>query len=124
MDILRPALTSSAARTADRKARRNATPGGERARQRRHNLSATLRRHNVTMDEYLHQLDAQNGTCAICGSETVGAMGVSTRRLCIDHDHGDEHFRALLCDLCNRLLGIVSDSTEWLQAAILYLQTH
>jgi hypothetical protein len=124
MDKFRPALTSSAARTADREARRNATPGGARARSRRHNLSATLRRHNVTMDEYLRQLEAQNGTCAICGSETVGTIGVSIRRLCIDHDHGDEHFRALLCDPCNRLLGVANDSIELLQAAILYLQTH
>ena len=88
-----------------------------RVHQDRHNLNATLRKLNVTMDDYLHQLVAQNGLCAICADDPPV-------RLCIDHDHSDDHFRGLLCHRCNRVLGAAEDSIELLQAAILYLQTH
>lgn len=50
--------------------------------------------------------------CAICGREA---------KLKIDHSHQDGAFRGMLCDRCNRGLGLFGDSPETLIAASEYL---
>lgn len=52
--------------------------------------------------------------CAICGT--------STRRLCWDHDHGNNKARGWLCYACNTAIGKLGDSPEILEAAASYLR--
>jgi hypothetical protein len=62
-------------------------------------------------------LDSQNGCCAICGykfGQKIGDMKV-------DHCHSTNVVRGLLCDLCNRGLGMFRDQTNRLSKAIEYL---
>src|SRR3989442_9160388 len=56
-------------------------------------------RYGVTDAEYQAMLQRQNGLCAICGK-------TQTRQLCLDHDHETGQVRGLLCDRCNRALGV------------------
>ena len=42
-----------------------------------------------------------SGACESCGS--------TSRRLCIDHEHGKEKPRGLLCHNCNTALGLLKD---------------
>lgn len=62
-------------------------------------------------------LDRQNGCCAICGyrfEQKVGDMKV-------DHDHDTGAVRGLLCDKCNRGIGMLQDNPEFLCNAAEYL---
>lgn len=62
-------------------------------------------------------LDAQNGGCAICGYK----FGQKTGDMKVDHDHKTGAVRGLLCDLCNRGLGMFRDSQDNLTKAVSYL---
>ena len=65
------------------------------------------------------RLKVQDGRCAICGSPPS-----QRKALCVDHDHVNKKLRGLLCDSCNRAIGLLKDSTETLQKAIDYLNKH
>jgi hypothetical protein len=74
-------------------------------------------RYNLEPQHKAALLDAQNGGCAICGykfEQKVGDMKV-------DHDHKTGAVRGLLCDLCNRGLGMFRDNQDNLTKAISYL---
>lgn len=81
-------------------------------RHRRHNMK---RRYGITVEAYDLLLDAQGGTCAICGSPPVG------RRLCVDHNHDTNSVRGLLCDSCNNGLGRFRDDPDLLRLAADYV---
>lgn len=70
----------------------------------------------MTPDDYKRLLDGQNGVCAICGRPPNPG-----RVLAVDHDHKTGLRRALLCDPCNRALGLFGDDPDRLRAAIEYL---
>lgn len=72
--------------------------------------------YGLSTDEYRDMLVGQAGRCLICGL-------VPERTMTVDHDHATGKVRGLLCNPCNRLLGIARDSTERLAAAIRYLDT-
>ena len=52
--------------------------------------------------------------CDICGVTLV-------KKKCIDHDHGTEKVRGVLCHNCNTALGLVKDNTEVLSKMIDYI---
>jgi hypothetical protein len=88
-----------------------------------------LRKTGITQERYDAMLAAQGGVCAICGKpERYKARG-STRRLAVDHDHAccpgtrscGRCIRGLLCNFCNRLLGMAEDDPTVLASAITYL---
>ena len=72
--------------------------------------------YGVTTELYEELKAAQNGVCAICGSE-----GWLNRELAVDHDHTTGEVRGLLCGGCNVALGLFKDSPAALIAAIAYL---
>jgi hypothetical protein len=78
----------------------------------------TFRRYGLSEDQYLVMLELQGGGCAICGKTPEG------RRLSVDHDHESGKVRGLLCDICNRGLGLFKDNTDTLRRAISYLLQH
>ena len=68
---------------------------------------------------YDDTLESQGGCCAICGTSDNGGKSFA-----VDHDHSTGEVRGLLCDSCNRAIGMLGDSTEVLQNAIDYLKEH
>lgn len=74
------------------------------------------RRYGITMAEYLVMHEAQSGRCAICGKPENG------KRLAVDHDHETGEVRGLLCQNCNRGLGLFVDNPELLERASAYLR--
>lgn len=64
-------------------------------------------------DDYLLMLAEAQGRCRMCGEKPD--------RLVVDHCHRTGAVRALLCDRCNRLLGVADDNVELLLAAINFL---
>jgi len=80
---------------------------------------AVKARYGITAEDYAQMLHEQGGVCAICrGADSRG------RRLAVDHNHITGVVRALLCDTCNRGIGLLGDSSERLHAAARYLELH
>lgn len=78
-----------------------------------------LRKRGMNQDLYDRLLAQQRGGCAICATMTP-----SKRRAFfdIDHDHASGALRGLLCERCNRGIGLFQDSPELLDAAARYIR--
>lgn len=83
---------------------------------RRSNLK---RNFNITPEEYDMMLAKQVGVCAICKQAETSKR---TTFLAVDHCHTTGAIRGLLCNNCNRGIGLLKDSPELLQAAKVYLE--
>ena len=60
--------------------------------------------------------------CAVCRNpETTLGNNGRIKNLAVDHDHITGRVRGLLCNNCNRALGLLRDDREVLQRAIDYL---
>lgn len=78
-------------------------------------------RYGINETEWNSMFDNQLGRCAICKSEDPkGNHGVFH----VDHCHETGRVRALLCDTCNRGLGMFYDNVNILKSAIEYLEKH
>ncbi len=82
-------------------------------------------RYGITLEEYRRLLAVQNGACAIChqGETRRHWWGGEVYLLAVDHDHETGKTRGLLCNRCNRALGLFGDNVENLLAAATYLET-
>jgi len=87
-----------------------ATEQGQRA-VRRHWLKW---KYGITEEEYDALLAKQEGRCAVC-------RGIPETRMPVDHDHNTGRVRGLLCQNCNRALGLMGDNVEALRRAVAYL---
>lgn len=86
----------------------------------------SLERYGTTKDQYLKQLEAQGGVCAICESppEEVGFLRQ-------DHDHkccpGTKScggcLRGLICDADNVSIGRMGDNPDRLRRAADYIES-
>lgn len=74
----------------------------------------------VDKEQYDQLYKEQDGKCAICKTEPAGKK----TKLCIDHCHSSLIVRGLLCDNCNKALGLFKDETERLLNAVNYLSKH
>lgn len=95
----------------------------ERAKENRHrwNLGAT---YGITPEQYQEMLTAQGGVCAVCGLDEPNEHGrTGTKfRLSVDHCHETGRVRGLLCQKCNRAIGLLNDNVDLLRKAIDYLE--
>lgn len=82
-------------------------------------MASDLRPYGITNKNYFDLLEKQNGVCKLCKSPP----GVNPRqkRLCIDHDHVTNIVRGLLCDKCNRVLGMLGDTVESIKSVLIYV---
>lgn len=85
--------------------------------------------YGISLPEFNEMLEKQGGVCAICGKpETKPSRHTGkTRALCVDHNHQTGEVRGLLCDKCNRLLGVIESSDyslETIQEMLVYLEKH
>lgn len=104
-----------AATSSYNRAERRRDPEATKNRDRRY----TLRRYwDLTPEQFAALLEKQNGGCAICGKNRSSAK----KPLCVDHNHDTGAIRGLLCDNCNRGIGLLLDSPELLKNAIAYLE--
>lgn len=75
----------------------------------------------VTKQQFFDMLDAQGNACAICREALDLAQRMAVH---VDHDHKTGQVRGLLCHLCNKGLGHFRDNTNFLHAAVAYLEKH
>ena len=74
-----------------------------------------VRKYDITADEYDEMLGCQDGGCKICGKSFERV------KLAVDHDHNTGKVRGILCENCNRGLGMFKDDPELLKSAVQYL---
>lgn len=76
------------------------------------------RTYGIGFEDYLEMLKKQNGKCGICGRPEGNAK---RDRLGVDHCHKTGRVRGLLCNSCNRGIGLLGDSADVFRAAIEWL---
>ena len=68
---------------------------------------------------------AFKGKCGICGCDMEMPRNQRGQSLCtvaVDHNHATGQIRGLLCNKCNKGLGMFNDDIEHLQKAIKWLE--
>ncbi len=80
--------------------------------------------YGITVEEYDALLARQGGVCAICGQGEPNAHGRTGKqfKLSVDHCHDSGRIRGLLCQKCNRAIGLLGDDVNLLHKAIDYLE--
>jgi len=76
-------------------------------------LKAIRRNYGLTEEDVAKLHRTHDGRCAICSQ---------VKKLVIDHDHSTGDVRGLLCDPCNKALGMFCDNIQYLSSAINYLE--
>lgn len=74
----------------------------------------------ITLDQFNAMNDAQGGLCAICKRPPI----TKASRLSVDHCHETGKVRGLLCTRCNTGIGMLNDSIEYVESALIYLVSH
>jgi hypothetical protein len=80
--------------------------------------------YKITVDEYNKMFLKQKGCCAICNININEINKAHKKNLCVDHNHITKKIRGLLCDKCNRGLGLFCDDNNLLLKAINYLNAN
>lgn len=75
--------------------------------------------YNLDKTQYEALVEEAQNSCMICKKKEKDL----TTGLCIDHCHTDNGVRGLLCQDCNRGLGMFKDNLDFLQNAIDYLKS-
>lgn len=76
-------------------------------------------RYKITPEDYDKLLLTQEYKCRIC---SIHQEATAIKRLHVDHCHTTNKVRGLLCENCNRGLGMFQDNVVNLQQAIEYLK--
>lgn len=88
---------------------RKQNPEKARSKDRRARL---MYRYGLSENDLAMMALSQDGKCKICNQAT---------KLVIDHNHSTGKVRALLCDRCNRVLGVVENNLTLVEKMKIYL---
>ena len=97
-------------------------------------MAANIRKskYGVTKEWFNAKIIEQDGKCAICRKEEIGTYRGKVKSLAVDHDHSccfgkkscGRCVRGLLCQKCNRALGMLLESIPILKNTIQYLRKY
>lgn len=76
-----------------------------------------LGRYGITADDYAAMMESQGGLCRVCRKPP------SRTRLAVDHNHETGTIRGLLCQNCNRGLGLLGDDPALMRALADYVES-
>ena len=80
------------------------------------------KQYGITLEDYEELFKQQKGCCKICDRHISELNQKHKKNLCVDHCHKTGKIRGLLCDKCNRGLGLFCDDKSLLLKAINYLK--
>lgn len=84
--------------------------------------SILKKKYGLTSEQFDDLLKEHQEVCAICKTKNVRPN--NKKGICIDHNHKTGKVRGLLCDKCNRGIGLFGDSKELLEKAIKYIKKY
>ena len=74
--------------------------------------------YGISLTDYNRMFEEQGGRCKICDQEQPG------KRLAVDHCHRTGKVRSLLCDPCNKAIGLFQDDPSRIESALNYVRIH
>jgi hypothetical protein len=83
------------------------------------------KKYGISLDEFWDYWIVFKGKCSICQNDLKlpeRRQGQSLDVVAVDHDHNTGKIRGLLCNGCNKGLGLFKDSPQLLESAINYLK--
>lgn len=91
---------------------------------RAYSNSKLKKKYGLTPEDLERMLRDQDNKCAICGKELFlhGASVDNSKIARVDHNHETGEIRGLLCNDCNRGIGLLKDNPLFLANAIKYLE--
>lgn len=88
-----------------------------------HKSTRLMYKYGIDWDTYTQMGEAQDWKCACCSApSSTDKHGYPV--LCVDHNHTSGAVRGLLCDFCNKAIGLMKESPDILQNAISYLEKY
>lgn len=82
-------------------------------------------KYGVDIEWYETKFKEQGHKCAVCGiTENQVTGDRSHLNFAVDHNHDTGNVRGVLCNKCNRAIGMLGDSSESLNKAVNYLQSY
>jgi len=82
--------------------------------------SKLKRAYGISFQEYKEMLAAQEGKCAICGTQDMGKR----KAFAVDHCHTCNEVRGLLCSPCNTAIGLLREDLNTMKRAMEYVAFH
>lgn len=81
------------------------------------------RKYGLDAGQLQKMQEDRQGRCDICGKEetVLGSTG-KVKSLAIDHCHDTGRIRGLLCNNCNRGIGLLNKEPDLLRKALAYLE--
>lgn len=80
-----------------------------------------VREYGITTDQYNQMVINQNSCCEICNRHVDD---IKNHKLYVDHNHGTDKIRGLICGSCNRLIALAMEKSSILLNAINYLKKY
>jgi len=80
--------------------------------------------YGITLESYQIMLLAQNNVCAICERPEETIWRGQQTMLAVDHDHNTGAVRGLLCQKCNRALGLLEENRRSIDRLGAYIDKH
>ncbi len=81
-------------------------------------------KYGIGFAEYDAMHAAQGGKCAICKAASTNGRGKKPSLFHVDHCHATGKVRGLLCNMCNRMIGLGKDDPTVLRAGADYVERH
>jgi hypothetical protein len=75
------------------------------------------KKYGISSEQFVSMQDSQNNCCAICEKPQERTMNV-------DHDHKTNAVRALLCNWCNTIVGMLENDPTLVSRAQAYIARH
>lgn len=82
------------------------------------------RKYKKDYNWYRETWEGQDKKCAICKDEIHLRTEDSKSKACVDHDHETGEVRGLLCNHCNRAIGLFKEDKEVITNALSYIKEY
>lgn len=89
-------------------------------------LKSACSRYKISIQDLIQLIEESKLLCGICTKQLVLPNNRNNKEdtICIDHNHITNKVRGILCQDCNRAIGIFQDDTNRLNNAVKYLNKY